>query len=162
MMTYTFPSTLADGSYQVRVGLFSGARRAALYGNNDGNQRYNVGTVTLSNNGANVTFTPAPIVIASPDSRLNSAGQVVDFGSLRTDGMVHLAEKVSGTSTSLKLSAYPRSRDVLIQFNPSNVPMPASLTCDNGDVIVPAVDSSGYWRVDLRARKYCSWTAATQ
>jgi hypothetical protein len=162
MLTYTFPSTLSDGSYQVRVGLFSGARRAVLYGNNDGNLRYNVGTITLSNNGASIAFTPAPIVIASPDPRLNNAGQVVDFGSLRTDGMVYLAQQASGTSTTIKLSAYPRSRDVLIQFNPSSVPMPASLTCDNGDVIVPAVDSGGYWRVDLRARKYCSWTAAAQ
>jgi hypothetical protein len=162
ILTYTFPSTLPDGSYQVRVGLFSGVRRATLYGNNDSNLRYNVGTVTLSHNGASITFTPAPIVIASPDPRLNSAGQAVDFGSLRTDGMVYLAEQVSGTSITLKLSAYPRSRDVLIQFNPSIVPMPASLTCDNGDVIVPAIDSSGYWRVDLRARKYCSWMAVAQ
>lgn len=162
ILTYTFPSTLADGSYQVRVGMFSGIYRATLYGNNDSNLRYNIGTVTLSNNGASITFTPAPIVISSPDPRLNSTGQSVDFGSLRTDGMVYLAEQVSGTSTTLRLSAYPRSRDVLIQFNPSIVPMPPSLTCDNGDVIVPAIDSGGFWQVDLRARKYCSWTAASQ
>jgi len=162
MLTYTFPSTLSDGTYQVRVGLFSGNHRATLYGNNDSNLRYNIGTVSLSSNGTKIVFMPASIVIASPDARLNSAGHAVDFGSVRTDGMVYLAEQVNGMSTNLKLSAYPRSRDVLIQFNPSIVPMPASLACDNGDVIVPAVDSGGYWRVDLRARKYCSWTTASQ
>ncbi len=159
-VTYSFPTGLADGSYQVRVGLYSGIRRATLYGNNDGNLRYNVGTITLSNNGATITFTPAPVVIASPDSRLNSGGQAVDFGSLRTDGMVHLQQQSDGTTATFRLSSYPRSRDVLIQFNSSFVPMPASLTCDNGDVITPAVDAGGYWRVDLRARKFCSWTAA--
>jgi len=162
VLTYAFPSTLPDGSYQVRVGLFSGVRRATLYGNNDSNLRYNVGTLTLANKGATVTFTPTPTSLSSPDPRLNSTGQLVDFGSLRTDGMVSLQEQNNGTSVNVKLSSYPRSRDVLIQFNPLLVPMPASLTCDNGDVIVPIVDSGGYWRVDLRARRYCSWTAAAQ
>jgi len=158
--TYSFPAGLADGSYQVRVGLYSGTRRATLYGNNDGNLRYNLGTVTLSNNGATITFTPAAVVIASPDRRLNSSGQAVDFGSLRTDGMVWLQEQHDATTTTFRLSSYPRSRDVLIQFNSSFVPMPESLACDNGDVISPAIDPGGYWRVDLRARKFCSWTAA--
>lgn len=162
VLTYTFPSTLPDGSYQVRVGLYSGVYRATLYGNNDSNLRYNVGTVTLSNNGSTITFTPAPIVIVAPDPRLNSTGQPVDFGSLRTDGMVNLQEKTDGTLTTMKLSSYPRSRNVLIQFNSLIVPSPTSLSCDDGDVIVPVIGTDGYWSLDLRARKYCSWTATMQ
>ena len=162
VLNFQFPSTLADGSYQVRVGLFSGSTRATLYGNSDSNFRYVVGTVTLSNNGSVITFTNAPIVITSPDPRLNSAGNVVDFGTLRTDGMVNLQNQTNGGSTSLRLSSYPRSRDVVIQFNPSAIPMPASMTCDTGDVIVPSSVAGGYWSVDLRGRKYCSWQGTLQ
>ena len=156
--TYYLPSTMPDGIYQVRVGLWSGSQRAVLYGNNDGNLRYTVGSLTVSNNGSSVTFTAVPITIPSPDPRLNSAGTVVDFGTVLTDGMVSL-QQTAGTVT---LSSYPRSRDVVIQINSGNVAMPASLTCDNGDVLTPVVVAGNYWQVDLRARKYCTWSGTLQ
>jgi hypothetical protein len=151
---FYLPSTMPDGTYQVRVGLFSGNQRAVLYGNNDGNLRYTVGSITVSNNGAKIVFTAIPVRIANPDPRMNSTGTVIDFGTLRTDGMVLLQQQTGGT---LQISSYPRSRSVVIQINSQNVAMPASVVCDNGNVVVPKM-AAPYWQLDLRGRKYCSWT----
>jgi hypothetical protein len=147
---------MADGVYDVRVGLYQGSQRAVLFGNNDGNQRYTVGKITIANQGTNIGFAPVAISIGNPDPRLNSAGSVVDFGSVRTDGMVTLQQITSSGGNTLQLSSYPRSRDVVVQFLATSVAAPGSLTCDNGDVLTPTL-TSGYWQVDLRGHKYCSW-----
>jgi hypothetical protein len=152
--TYYLPSTMPDGVYQVRAGLWNGSGRAVLYGNDDGNQRYTVGSLTVSNNGSSMVFTPIPITISTPDPRLNSAGNVVDFGTVRTDGMV-LLQRQTGQTQTLELSAYPRSRDVVIQIDTNAVAMPASMTCDNGDVLFPSVAWGNHWQVDIRGHKYC-------
>ena len=149
---FHLPSTMPDGTYQIRVGLFSGNQRAALYGNNDGNQRYVVGSITVSKQGASIVFTAVPIRIATPDPRLNSAGAVVNFGAIQTDGMVMIQQQADG----LQVSAYPRSRNVVVDINSRNVAMPASVVCDNGDVVVPAMIAP-YWQLNLRGRKYCTW-----
>jgi uncharacterized protein DUF5696 len=156
VLTYWLPSNMADGLYEVRVGLYSGAQRAPLFGNNDGNQRYTVGKIMIANQGKNISFTPVAINITNPDPRLNSAGSVVDFGTVRTDGMVTLRQITSTGGNTLQLSSYPRSRDVVVQFKTTSVAAPGSLTCDNGDVLTPAV-TQGYWQVSLRGHKYCSW-----
>ncbi len=153
---FYLPSTMLDGTYQVRVGLFTGNQRAVLYGNNDSNLRYTVGSITVSNHGASIVFTAIPVTIASPDPRLNSAGTVVNFGTVRTDGMV-MMQQPAGQTGSLQISAYPRSRNVVVQINSQNVAMPASVTCDNGDVLVPSIVAP-YWQLNLRGRKYCTWS----
>ncbi len=154
-LTFYLPSTMPDGTYQIRVGLFSGPERAVLYGNNDGNLRYTVGSITVSNNGSKITYAAIPISIPNPDPRLNSSGSVVDFGTVRTDGMVLLQQQTG--QDSVKISSYPRSRDVVVQINSKTVATPPSVTCDNGDVLVPSV-AAPYWEIDLRGRKYCTWT----
>jgi hypothetical protein len=156
VLTYWLPSNMADGVYDVRVGLYQGPQRAYLYGNNDGNQRYTVGKITIANQGMNITFAPVGISITNPDPRLNSAGSVVDFGTVRTDGMVMVQQITNSGGNTLQLSTYPRSRDVVVQFKTSSVAAPGSLTCDNGTVLTPTL-TSGYWQVDLRGHKYCSW-----
>ena len=93
-LTFYLPSTMPDGTYQIRVGFYSGPQRAVLYGNNDGNQRYTVGSITVANNGSSITYTAIPISILDPDPRLNSAGSVVNFGTVRTDGMVLLQQQI--------------------------------------------------------------------
>jgi hypothetical protein len=154
VLTFYLPSTMPDGNYQIRVGLFSGAQRVTLYGNNDGNLRYTVGSITVVNNGSSITYTAIPISIPTPDPRLNSGGSIVDFGTIRTDGMVLLQQQPTGI---VELSSYPRSRNVVVQINSANVATPVSVTCDNGDILVPIAVAAGYWQVDLRGRKYCTW-----
>lgn len=156
VLTYWLPSTMADGVYEVRAGLYQGSQRALLFGNDDGNRRYTVGKITIANQGTTISFAPVAININNPDPRLNSAGSVIDFGPVRTDGMVMVQQITNAASQTLQLSSYPRSRDVVVQFNATSIAAPASLTCDNGDVLTPTL-TSGYWQVDLRGRKYCSW-----
>lgn len=156
ILTYWLPSNMADGVYDVRVGLYQGSKRAVLFGNNDGRQRYTVGKLTIANQGNNISYAPVAVTISSPDPRLNSAGSVVDFGPVRTDGMVMLQQITNSGGNTLQLSSYPRSRDVVVQFRSTSVAAPGSLTCDNGDVLTPTV-TSGYWQVDLRGHRYCSW-----
>lgn len=156
VLTYWLPPAMADGVYDVRVGLYQGSQRAFLFGNNDGNQRYTVGKITIANHGANISFAPVAITISNLDPRLNSAGNVIDFGNVRTDGMVMLQQITSSGGHTLQLSSYPRSRDVVIQFKASSVAAPGSLTCDDGEILTPT-STGGYWQVDLRGHKYCSW-----
>ena len=157
--TFYLPPTMPDGTYQIRVGLFSGSQRALLYGNNDGNQRYTVGSITVSNNGANIAYTAIRILIPNPDPRLNSSGSVVDFGALRTDGMVLIQQQAGANEGLLQVSTYPRSRSVVVQINSKSVAAPSSVVCDNGDVLVPTTVAP-YWQINLRGRKYCTWTGA--
>jgi hypothetical protein len=155
--TYYLPSTMPDGVYQVRVGLWNGPTRATLYGNNDGNQRYTVGSITVSNNGSSIAFTAIPITIPNPDPRMNSSGAIVNFGTLQTDGMVLLQQLTGQTTPTIQISSYPRSRDTVIRVDFNAVTMPASMTCDNGDVLIPSALPGNYWQVDLRGRKYCTF-----
>ena len=156
--TYVLPPNIADGIYQIRVGLYSGAQRAVLYGNNDGTLRYTVGTLTVSSNGASLAFSATPIARSTPDPRLNSSGSVVDFGTVRTDGMVMLQQQAQGGGNTLLIRSYPRSRDVTIQLSTSVVVMPVSLTCNDGTSLIPSMVDQTYWQVDLRGKKYCSWS----
>jgi hypothetical protein len=158
-LKFYLPSTMPDGTYQIRVGLYNGSQRASLYGNNDGTWRYTVGSITVSNNRSTIVFSAIPIASAAPDPRLNNAGSVVNFGTIRTDGMVLLQQL---TTTEIELSSYPRSRDTVVQLNSKNVAMPASVDCDNGDVLVPLIVTGGYWQLDLRGRKYCAWSGTLQ
>jgi hypothetical protein len=148
---------MPDGVYQVRVGLWNGPTRATLYGNNDGNQRYTVGSITVSNNGSSIAFTAIPITIPNPDPRMNSSGAIVNFGTLQTDGMVLLQQLTGQTTPTIQISSYPRSRDTVIRVDFNAVTMPASMTCDNGDVLIPSALPGNYWQVDLRGRKYCTF-----
>jgi hypothetical protein len=157
-LTYKLPSSMADGTYQIRVGLFNSSVRAKLYGNNDGTLRYTVGSVTLSNKGANLAFSTIPVKIAQPDARLNSSGAVLNFGTLRTDGMVWIQQLAGQSQSQIQISSYPRSRKVVVNIESATIPMPASLLCDNGDVIMPTAVAGGAWQVNLRSRKYCTWS----
>ena len=156
--TYVLPPSIADGTYQVRVGLYSGAQRAFLYGNNDGNLRYNVGTLTVSNNGAKLAFAATPIAQGTPDPRLNSSGSIVDFTTVRTDGMVMLQQQAQSGGNIVQLRSYPRSRDVVVQLNASVLTMPVSMICNDGTSLTPAMVDQTFWKVDLRGKKYCSWS----
>ena len=155
--TYYLPSTMPDGVYQVRVGLWSGPTRAVLYGNNDGNQRYTVGNITVSNNGSSIVFSAVPITIPNPDPRMNSTGAVVNFGTLQTDGMVLLQQLTGQTTPTIQISSYPRSRDTVIRVDFNAVTMPTSMTCDNGDVLILPRCRGITGRLDLRGHKYCTF-----
>ncbi len=149
------PYGVPDGTYTLRMGLYSPASgaRYPLLGNDDGTLRYTIGTLVISNSGANLSFQAAAQAPAPADPRLNADGHLVNFGALRTDGMVSLAE----TAGQWTLRSYPRSRDVTVQLN-ANSFSPAGLTCDAASNPVPApVLSNGYWQVHTGGASACHW-----
>jgi hypothetical protein len=143
------PSSVADGVYSMRIGLFdprTGAR-VPLAGVDDGAMRYIVGDLTLT--AANrVSFEPLK------DDRVNSARAVLDFGVVRTDGMVSL--RVDGGQWVLR--PYPRSRNFTVLLERSKFPMPASVHADGGSVaMLSPVADGAYWKLPLSGAKSYSW-----
>lgn len=163
MVTDTFtcgiPQGVADGAYSMRVGLYSPSTywsRPPLAGLQDGASRIIAGTLNVSKGGTVVTFTPQQVIPAPADPRLNSTGAIVDFGTVRTDGMVTANQSGNGWT----LRAYPLHRNVAVQVNASSIPQPAaaSINCDSPQAPVQVKTlSGGYWQIDMNGAKSCSW-----
>jgi len=147
------PSSVPDGTYSVRVGLFdpkTGAR-VPLGGVDDGSSRYVVGDLTLS--AGRISFSAT----AGTDDRLNSAGAVVNFGPVQTDGMVSI--RTEGGQWVLR--PYPRSRDFTVLLQSSQFAMPSSVRADGGSVaMLKPIAQGAYWRLPLTGAKSYSWAAA--
>jgi hypothetical protein len=93
---------------------------------------------------------------ASPasDPRLNSAGTVVSFSSVRTDGMISILEE-HGHWT---LRPFPRSRSFTVLLQNARFSMPASVRADGGSTpLVTPVAEGTYWRLPLTGAKSYSW-----
>jgi Family of unknown function (DUF5696) len=155
-MSIHIPSSVPDGTYSVRVGLFdprTGAR-VPLGGVDDGNKRYVVGDLTVSGGGARVSFN-AP----ASDDRLNSVGAVVNFGAVQTDGMVSI--RADGGQWILR--PYPRSRDFTVLLRSSTFAMPSSVRADGGRVAMLKPIAQGmYWKLSLSGAKSYSWAAVNK
>jgi hypothetical protein len=150
----SIPSTLADGTYSMRIGLYSAATglRVQCQGVDDGSRRYILGNVVVANDGQSVTFQPQATPALPPDARMNAAGTVVDFSTIRTDGMVSLNLNAGAWT----LQSYPRYRNVVAQLNTAQFPLPASISCDSVAVPVPA-PVNGYWQLPTGGARACYW-----
>jgi hypothetical protein len=150
-VTVQIPLSVPDGTYSIRIGLFdpkTGAR-VPLGGMDDGNTRYVIGSLTVSG-GDNVAFKAPPL----DDPRLNSAGTVVTFGSVKTDGMISLRED----NGQWILRPFPRSRNFTVLLQRSRFSMPASVRAEGGTtpVLKPIVEGP-YWKLPLTGAKSYSW-----
>jgi hypothetical protein len=142
-----------DGTYSVRAGLFDPktGTRVPLGGTDDGSTRYVVGDLTVSSGGSRVSFNPA-----GSDDRLNSAGAVVNFGPVETDGMVSI--RADGGQWVLR--PYPRSRDFTVLLQSSKFAMPSSVRADGGSVaMVKPIAQGLYWKLPLSGAKSYTWPA---
>jgi hypothetical protein len=150
----SIPTTLADGTYSMRIGLYATATglRVQCQGVDDGSMRYILGNVIVANNGQSVTFQSQAAPVLPPDARMNATGTVVNFNTIRTDGMVSL----NLNAGSWTLQSYPRYRNVVIQLNTAQFPLPASISCDSVSVPVPA-PVNGYWQLPTNGAQACSW-----
>jgi hypothetical protein len=150
------PPTVVDGTYSLRVGLYAPGTgvRTALLGRNDGTTRYTVGNLTVSGGGTRVAFEPAAALPLIDNPRLNATGAMVDFGAIKTDGMVSLVRSDAGWI----VRAYPNSRNVAVSFNSRILPPPEAIVCDAGPTReqLPQV-SGGYWSIQTVGSSYCSW-----
>jgi hypothetical protein len=145
------PASAPDGVYSVRIGLFDpkSGTRVPLGGVEDGAMRYVVGNLTLSS-GSHVTFEPLR------DDRLNSAGTVVNFGAIQTDGMVSLRAEAG----LWVLRPYPRTREFTVLLDKSKFAMPSSVRADGGSAAeLKPVGQGSYWKLPLSGAKSYSWPA---
>jgi hypothetical protein len=105
--------------------------------------------LTLSS-GSHVTFEPLR------DDRLNSAGTVVNFGAIQTDGMVSLRAEAG----LWVLRPYPRTREFTVLLDKSKFPMPSSVRADGGSAAeLKPVGQGSYWKLPLSGAKSYSWPA---
>jgi hypothetical protein len=152
--TVSIPSSVPDGTYSIRVGLYDPAsgNRLLLAGNNDGTNRYIVGYLTVSGGGSMVRFT-APAAPAS-DPRLNSAGTVLNFGTIQTDGMVSITQ----SNGMWVLRPYPRFRNFTVMLNTSDFPEPSSVQAvgTTNTTVIPILNGL-FWSLQLDGSKYYTW-----
>jgi hypothetical protein len=151
------PSSVADGTYSMRMGLYDpqSGSRVPLAGVDDGDMRYVVGYLTVSGNGTNINFKP---VLPVNDPRLNSAGTMVSFGAVQTDGMISIREDHG----QWVLRPFPRSRDFTVLLQNSRFVMPASVTADGGSSsVLKPVAEGAYWKLPLTGAKSYSWAAGS-
>jgi hypothetical protein len=152
------PANLAAGQYRVKIGLCSTrtGQRYKMLAENDGNNAYFVGDLTVSNDVKTMTFQPMAAWSAPADTRMNAKGTVVDFDSIRTDGMVSLTR----SNNTWSLRAFPRSRAVTVQLRADRLKPPSAIVCDSAEAhpSAPTV-VDGYWQVEMAGAKSCSWSA---
>ena len=153
-VSVTIPSSVPDGTYSIRIGLYDQATgvRLMLSGDNDGTERYIVGYLNIFGGGTQVSFTaPAPQV---NDPRLNTAGTVVNFGTLQTDGMISLTQK----NKQWVLRSFPRYRNVTVLLNSDNFTMPTIVeTSGSANSTVIPLSKGGYWQLPTNGAKTYSW-----
>ncbi len=146
------PKSLADGVYSVRVGLFDpvSGDRFPLAGQDDGSKRYIVGSITVSEGGAKLTFTPAR---PQPnDLRLNAGGAVVTFPAVQTDGMISITQQ----NGNWVLRPFPRFRNFTVRIKDSVIPMPAIVDTGAKGSVTP-VRVGGYWQLPLIGADVYRW-----
>jgi hypothetical protein len=153
-ITVTIPTSVPDGTYSIRVGLYDPATgsRPSLSGNNDGHNRYIVGSVTLSEKGTKASFQPPPQVANDP--RLNAAGTVVDFGAVQTDGMISIKQEAG----RWVLRPYPRDRKFTVLLKIAKFPIPPAVQTNGSDnSTVSPVLRGTYWQLPLNGFAAYSW-----
>jgi hypothetical protein len=151
------PTSVPDGTYSVRIGLFDPktGTRVPLGGVDDGSTRYVVGDLTVSAGGDRVSFNAT----AGSDDRLNSAGAVVNFGPVQTDGMV----SIRADAGRWVLHTYPRSKNFTVLLQTSKFAMPSSVRADGGSVaMLTPIAQGSYWKLPLSGAKSYSWPAANK
>lgn len=157
-VTVQIPLSVADGTYSIRVGLYdpNTGDRVPLAGTEDNEMRYIVGYLKIGGAGADISFKAAyPI----SDPRLNSAGAVVSFGAVQTDGMVSIREEHG----QWVLRPFPRSREFTVLLQRSKFKMPASVRPDGGSTpLLKPVAKGAYWKIPLTGAKSYSWPATNK
>ena len=152
--TVPIPSSVPDGTYSIRIGLYDAAtgQRLQLAGDNDGTARYILGAITISNKGTRVAFTPQPASAADP--RLNAAGTVVTFPTIKTDGMISITQK----DGQWVLRPFPRFRNFTVLLKTSKFTEPTIVNANGleNSTVIP-VSVGPYWQLNLNGSSSYSW-----
>ncbi len=121
----TLPEALPDGTYALKVGLYKplGGDRLRLTGPDDGNHRFTLGTLVVSDGGNTIRWQP---VIAGTGGQLsperaahtNIARKMVHFGKIATDGSVSLERTGPGV---WRLIPFPRTQPFSVALNAARI-----------------------------------------
>ena len=140
------PKNLPPGQYSIRVGLYDPVtgKRLPLDGIDDGSHRYLIGILHYQAGEARLTLTPA--ISAPVNPRLNPAGTILSFPSVKTDGMFSLHKE----NQNWVLRPVPRTRNFTILLRSKDYPMPATILINgpNPQTLTPKQEGE-YWSVPL-------------
>jgi hypothetical protein len=150
------PDGLPDGVYSIRVGLYNSlsGRRVRLAGADDGALRYGVGRIRIANGGRLIEQQREPTPLCNP--RLRCSHEMVDFGAIRTDGMVWLQR----TRDVWSLTASSWNRPVTIQLPTGTFPLPRLISTERGGILHPTVRSDGWWELVIDSFAPIHWRAS--
>jgi len=148
----TIPSMATDGLYSLRVGLYKpDSPRLALLGHDDSAHRIVLGTLTISNKGTQVGFEREK---PSYDKRLNDAGTIVDFGPVRTDGMVSVVRD----GQDWIVYAVPSDRAFTLEFDVGRFAQPDRVQVFGGEAkYVGTTKTEKGWTFALQGAKSYRW-----
>jgi hypothetical protein len=151
-VSVTIPSSVPDGTYSIRVGLYDPATgsRIRLSGNKDGSNRYIIGHLTITGGRTQIGFTAS----SSSAPQLNARDTLVNFDAVQTDGMVSI--KLENGYWVLR--PYPRSRNFTVLLKAADFPTPAIVQTSGttSSTVVPAARGT-YWQLPLNGSAAYSW-----
>jgi hypothetical protein len=157
--TIHLPANLPDGDYGVRIGLYlPDAPRLALQGKNDGQDRIQLGTLHVREQGKAITFDPTAQEADGEEDlyqhRLNLEGKVLDFGAVRTDGSVLVRREGS----EWVLRSLPRTRSFTVELSAARFGNPSAMRCVGGAAAsVAPEDHGGWWQIKLNGAAEYRW-----
>jgi hypothetical protein len=156
------PPDIADGDYEWSIGLFKPELgRVPLLGQPDRAGRILLGVLHVRDGGSTISFTPET---RTGDERLklysanvNTAGKVLDFGAVRTNGSV----KIRRQGADWVLQTVPRERAFTLELSSAKFGRPARVRCDGGQapLVRPQPGAPGFWRLPLNGAREYRWPA---
>lgn len=155
------PENVADGDYEWSIGLFiPTGNRISLEGVGDGYGRIRMGVVRVQDEGKTISFVPEPAKADSKQSwyaaHINAKGKTVDFGTVRTNGSVHVVRQGS----EWVLQTLPRDQEFVLELNAVRFGNPGQVrSIDGTDETVKPVLKAGWWRLPLNGAREYRWKA---
>ncbi len=150
-------SGLKAGDYRWTIGLYSkeDGSRIRMQGADAGENRIALGTLHLRE-GAKPVFEIEKVPESQISTRLNIAGKVVDFGSVRTDGSALLRKE----GAVWKLFVMPASRRFQLEYSVAKFAPPKTIRCSGGtEATVQPVVHGDWWSVPLNGASQYEWDA---
>src|SRR6185503_18635480 len=128
--------------------------RLSLQGMTEGNGRVRLGVLHVRDGGKTLIFDPeraAPAGAASLAAQhLNTAGTVVDFGPVRTNGSVNIRRD----GRDWVLQTFPRDRAFSVELSSARFGRPATVQAPGGTVATVSPAANGaYWRLPLNGAR---------
>jgi hypothetical protein len=154
----TLSDGLADGDYQWMTGLYltSGPRLPMVGG--DGQSRVRLAVLHVRNGGQTITFDPDTHAQQTLDlyrRNVNTTAQVVDFGSVRTDGSV----LIRSSGVEWVLQTLPRDRAFTVLLDGQRFGMPTTVTCIGGaqPSVAPQAIGENWWSLPMTGAQEYRW-----